>query len=59
MKINHKYIDYFFALFELSVLISCIFDAYKVNTNYYRFMLGIASVELCFRRLSDAIEVEL
>lgn len=58
MKINHKYIDYFFALFELSILLSCIFNAYKVNTDYYRFMLGICSAELCLRRLADAIKGE-
>lgn len=57
MKINHKYIDYFFAFFELFILICCILNLNKIID--YRFMLGIASVELCFRRLSDAIEVKL
>lgn len=53
MRINHKYIDYFFAVFELFILICCILNLNKVID--YRFMLGIASVELCARRLSDAI----
>lgn len=53
---KRKYIDYFFALFELSILLCCIFNAHKMNTDYYRFMLGICSAELCLRRLADAIK---
>ena len=55
---KHKYIDYLFALFELSILIVCIFNLGGVAPNYYRFMLGIASAELCLRRLADAIKEE-
>lgn len=55
---KHKYIDYFFALFELSILIGCIFNLGGAAPSYYRFMLGIASAELCLRRLDDAIKEE-
>ena len=58
MKINHKYIDYFFALFEFSILLSCIFNFKGADFIYYRFMLGICSAELGLRRLADAIKEE-
>ena len=55
MEINHKYIDYFFALFEFSILLGCIFNFKGADLTYYRFMLGICSAELGLRRLADAI----
>lgn len=56
MKINHKYVDYFFALFEFSIFLGCIFNLRGANFTYYRFMLAICSAELGLRRLADAIK---
>lgn len=49
MKINHKYVDYFFALFEFSIFLGCIFNLRGANFTYYRFMLAICSAELGLR----------
>lgn len=58
MRINHKYIDYFFAVFETVVALSCIFNLFGDDTGFYRTMLGLAAFELAMRRFFDGLECD-
>lgn len=53
---KHKYIDYFFAVFEIVIVLSCIFKWFSDNTDFYRVMLGLAALELAMRRFFDGLE---
>lgn len=55
---KHKYINYFFAVFDVVVVISCIFKWFNDNTDFYRLMLGLTALELAIRRFSDSLECD-
>ena len=55
---KHKYIDYFFAVFDIVVVVSCIFKWFNDNTDFYRLMLSLAAFELAIRHFSDGMECD-
>lgn len=55
---KHKYIDYFFAVFDIVVVLSCIFKWFNDNTDFYRIMLGLTAFELAIRRFFDGMECD-
>jgi len=55
MEINHRYIDYFFAIYNLAIVICCIFNIFP-SIVFYRLILSFSAAELMMRRFMEGLE---
>lgn len=57
-KNRQKYINYFFAAFDIFIILQCIFNFFTLSPMLYRWMLGIFAFECAGTRLMEAMKYE-